>query len=328
MNTYIDLLPTELLSITLSYLDKYNDIILYCTFLHEQSINIYLLSEKLFKSTYSMLYEDIKNVIKDDIYLNNNIHNLPNWTVLYAICINSLCDNYCNNNFITVKNLNSIKINNMWNADGNPIMWRSIFNKEYKEIYNKIRVYESFDFENFNKDDHRNKYFTDPYKYGLNWYILYNLLIESTNKYYNGYFIIQLLYKNLMNQDNSVEILKILISNLKIKNYINDCTPIEFLSSLITYGTSFNLKADNLFKFIYSNEIGIDQYDILEFVCVILTQDNFTMFKWILKNGEISWINDSEFDKRYKNIKIQTKYNYKIYDDLLFFYKNKLLEVI
>ena len=317
MITYIDFLPEELISLTFKCLDKYFDIISYASFLLKTHKNISIFFENMFISMYPMLYQDIKNVIEDDIYLNKNVNNLPNWTVLYAILIQFYNIIDLDKKILSIDNL----ISQPQYAESLTIIYRALVNKQYHEIYNKIKVYESFNFESFEKHIFKTYNYVQCILYGvygLDWNILYNLLIKSTNKYME----IGKLYDNLLGQDNMIDIIKVLISYPEIVEYIINYTPIEYIAGLITYGADFNKKSDELFKFIYLHKIGPTQEYTWEYLLIVIEQDNFEMFKWLLENGEKTWINNLEFDVRYNDIKNETEENFKMYDELFELYQN------
>jgi len=327
INNYLSLVPRELLSLTFNYLNKYMTIIQYAHFLFKKSQDISLSDffENLFRSTYPFIYKDIKNVINDDIYLNNNVHKLSNWTVLYAIFMDSY----------SLIDSNSIKIDNMvelsQSFDLHNIIYRAAFNKSYPEIYNKIKVYESFNFKGLEKVINTKKKMPNPsslilyWFYALDWHILYDLVLQSENAKRD---IIVNLYNNLQDQDNIFKILEVLISYPYIKEYIINYTPIEEIVEMTYPSNEYDTrdsKREELFKFIYLNKIGPTEEYTWEYLISTAEQfntiNNFELFKWLLENGESTWIDNHEFDERYENIKRETGGNFKMYDELLELYK-------
>ena len=120
MNTYFEFLPRELLYVPLDYIKDYYNIIDYTKVVkinNEESKNIFF-------RTYPLIYNDIKNISYDDLYLNNDYNKVSNWIILYATF------NRLNN----IKNLSLEYIINMQVHNSN-ILYRAACNKIYPDIY-------------------------------------------------------------------------------------------------------------------------------------------------------------------------------------------------
>ena len=227
--TYFDFLAKDLIIIILKFIDIY-DILQYADFLENiNPINYDIIFETAFLYNYPLIYEDIKKVINDDIYLNNNLEKLPNWVLLYGTFKNFNIDNI----------LISFSIKDYKDLDKTleipDIIYRAAFNKFYPEIYNNIKEYESFNFDAFygleeslrynpDKKDKKNAIFiiSKDCNFILKWNNLYKIFsYDWNNPKYDIENIINNFLVNLLEQTNMLKILKILLNNEFSKHYLD-----------------------------------------------------------------------------------------------------------
>ena len=201
METYFDLLPEELLSIILGYLKKYNIILSYATFLSKVNSNLLKIFENKFNEEFPLIYPFIKEVINDDIYLNNNTLGLSNWTILYSSFICTYKNTYPE--YRTILYFSEIS--------NETIIHRYMcYNINYK-IYKNIKKLEYFDYDGLNSIQ---QYFeSSQYDYySFHWDTIYNIIsLNTDNIKISCYYISQ--------NDKYKEIKKLLIENPEIKKY-------------------------------------------------------------------------------------------------------------
>ena len=318
MSTYFDFVPYELISEIISYIPKYRNIISFAKFLK------YLISEdrlgdlfkNLFINEYPLISQDIDKVIKDDIYLNDNYEKLPRYIVLYAI-FKDMYD-YLEDDILSIENINEI-INH--GIDHPDIVYRAAFNKFRPDIYNKIVKLESY-----NKDKllealdkskkipaYESRTLINYWYYGLYWRGLFYLVKWDTD------IDVDNVLMNIMDQSNNFDILKILIDDVTIKQYIMDNLHMEAVISLMD--VPIHKQSEDLFKFIYMNEIGPTDEYTWEYLMQAIRTDNYDLAKWLLDNGEDTWKDNQEFYYLYTMFKGETETDYTKYDKLLDKYK-------
>lgn len=330
METYLEAIPTELTALIFDYLNEYKDIIHLIKVVKDYIQYNSTFFENLFRSTYPLIYPDVSKVIQDDKYLNNNYHKLSNYAVLYAM----FKDSYTN------LNLQIIEESELSVPDTD-IISRAIFNKRYQGVYSKIKQLESFNFDGFNKWLRNGKF--EPYilinywNHGLYWYLFLRIFRESdSNIYYHINIISDLydnLYDNLLEQDKYLEILEVLMEDKNIRNLIVDSTSMESIVEMIhnyylCKPDEISMKQQELFKFIYKNKIGPTEDYTWRYLLRTIENNNYDLFIWLLNNGENTWVNNSEFENTYQEIKDEREdKNYDLYDIVLQKFKLQKLDL-
>lgn len=326
MYTYFALIPFELVSSISENLDKYNSIISFSKLLNEFISNNSLenIFKGLFAKEYEPIYSDIDKVIKDDIYLNNNIEKLPNYVVLYAISKDTYKNNISDPSI--VKSIDDLIGSNVFDN----ILYRAIFNKLHPDMYIKIKELESFNFDGLYNTLARNKLkttiLTNYWYYGLYYNLIYNL-VNKNDYSRSAESQISDLYENLLYQDNGIKILEILIQDEDIKQYFID-TPLEVTIGMVErdpYRVELSNKQQELFKFIYKNKLVPSEEYTWEYLLNTIRHDNYDLFIWMLKNGEKTWVDNPEFEDEYETVKEEMgeDYDFSDYDKALELYKKK-----
>ena len=321
MSTYFEFVPNELISEIISYIPKYRNIISFAKFLK------YSISEdrldNLFRNSfineYPLISQDIDKVINDDIYLNDNYEKLPRYMVLYAIFKDTY--DYLEDDILSIENIDKLDDTGMVNPD---IVYRAAFNKLQPDIYNKIVKLESY-----NKDGlldllssklgnkrpaNESPTLINYWYHGLYWRGLFYLVESRLDTDVDNVLM------NIIDQSNNFDILDILINDDSIKQYIIDNLHMNAVLSLIDM--PINKKLEDLFKFIYTNEIGPTDEYTWEYLMQAIRTDNYNLAKWLLDNGEDTWKDNPEFDELYEGLKTESKKDSKAeYDKLLDKYK-------
>jgi len=323
MQNYFEFLPSELIIEIFSYINDYKNVKSFGLTLDDIINKSYF--ESLFHIKYSKMYSDIKEVIDDDIYLSST----PNgWLELYAI----FKENY---KILTKEDLaeyekEEIKFEvdyvfKLQNGMDNPmIIYRALFNKYFKEIYEDIKKLETFNFDTFDKYNYKRGYDITLYgNFGFFWDLLARIYFNAYNNEEGEYenileyergmddsSIIDSLFEVILNQKNYLEILKIISSDSVIHNFIQNNLSMENVKSMI--------EADDyheLFKFIYKNDLSPTEDYGWEYLIEAISYDKYDLFKWLLENGEKSWLDNLEFDdslaETYQHFKILDYNKYK-----------------
>ena len=311
--TYFETIPSELITIIFSYL-KHDNISKFHTIIkHFYSV------ENLFIYRYPLLYKDIIKVIPDDIRLNSNN---DKWIELYS---HIWYDNYNTKgtNFGDFGSTQSNQINSkMFHFskltieeyvkyyDSN-IIYRAYVSKHYNDLYKKIIKYESFD-----KNCDIEYYIYEKSLYNFPWNDFCNLLITIDGdtahwRYLNRF------YDLIENQINIKELLDIIISDTKLKEFIIKYTDHEYMKRF-----SINYEFEDLFKCVfqlYSTRNPQFIFNVLEEIC---KNNRFELFKWsILKCKEILSIKGDNVLYEYINKTLYDRINDERY--LKFLEENK-----
>ncbi len=337
---YFEYIPYDLIKVINEYLNNYDTVINFAKIL-QNFIDNYTLDNiflDVFSREYPLIYKDILEVINDDIYLNNNLEKLSRYVVLYAIFKEYYSEViYLPNYQKSVSELLSLdNLEKISTLDANfslyilsdiehpDIVYRAAFKNKDEDLYKRIIKLESFDMESLKKyrDKNKTRYMLSKYwYYGLNWRTLYDMLIGSTEFLYDGLsgeagdLYVSL---HLLQQDNPLDILRELISNEDIKDFIKNRTGLQEVLNMI----GGNEKERGLFKFIYSNHIDPTEDESWAYLIESIKNDNYDMFIWLLENEEATWLDNEEFYEEYDILRIKNKnINYDKYDYILDKYK-------
>ena len=211
--------------------------------------------------------------------------------------------------------LNKISLENFdKNFEIPDIIYRAAFNKKYPEIYQKIKQYESFDFnvlyESFNfanlyqntsiklsiskKDAYKDfnlKFLgiDNDLTYSLKYKLLY-IIFSSYNINYKLHLeiVVNYIFVNLLHQDNMLKILKIINSQPDLSYNINKYFDIDNIESSLSDYISINYKKEQLYYYLYKNDIitfdGNFYHSLLDF----MKYNYYKLFKTLIDNEVIS----------------------------------------
>lgn len=210
MDTYLEFIPSELISIIFEYLQEYDDVKSFAKISRNYLPNRFF--EMLFKTVYPLLYNDrysLKSVIMDDIYL---VSTGDPWLELYAMLEK--------NNYVR-----SLIVNNYYIEAYEPstVITRSIFKSRFPEVYDQLVKVESFNFERLKLEPIVPRYYAAYAFPWINLLEIYNRIYNLPGKYIVDpsfdYNMITEFFNSIVQQENIAEILNIIFQDNKILNY-------------------------------------------------------------------------------------------------------------
>lgn len=342
MDNYLGELPSELIFEIIKYFDTSDKDRLYKDINNLSKLVGPNIFESIFRLEYPKLYIQIRDVIKDDKYLQTKIP--CEWAELYSqfryiytgthkhnqmgTYINSATGmvRKCVSNVVTfdlhyIFKYRDIDMVRQLKIKHHHILYRILFKQKYPAEYAKLNKLERCDlnesygtFIKIHNSEHGYKLI------GLDWdtlHLLYTDKVAFKSLFDSKPTSVKSFIYDLSYQDRSAEVLGTIVENSDNKSYIFDNTDFYCMEGLIS------MRKNELVKLMYPH-LTSDKFTIKEYLIICMDDKNLELFEWFLNQDNDFSVGNHLFHGRVlymlsvnSNISSQSILEYKEYLALL-----------
>lgn len=310
--TYLSLLPADTIYEIVKYFDD-KDNIEYITLKTLSKFVNPDVFEYIFRIEYPRVYTDIKSVIHDDKYLQTV--SPYEWVELYSHFrkIYPEIERFLKMHYphelpidkdlmYPYKYIKSFTIDNLFglNIEHHPILYRALFKKKFLDVYNKINQLETHERRELGI------YYKFPWKSLVKLYLnVYDESFASLNPI--EIHDVEHIFNDIFYQSNYDKLLEVLSEQKEVANLISNSMDIDYLLELMILPNNPDYIRDiTHFKHLYLHFNPTEDYK-WEYLHQTIQNDDFNLFKWLLDQGETSWIDNTEFSEALETFLTEVK---------------------